>query len=577
MPGLLTITSLLLISGVIARPDLPFSAHEKYRQTTLQQIIKSVNSDKLTKFDKLNILESAARIFEGLNPHHFIHLNLLRIDPPAELRKLKSQVLNGITNFSFHRKVIRIFSKMNDLHSRYFAPLAYRSAIASLGFTISSYYESKYAKPTYIIHGTNLTVTKIDGVPVHFLAIRLGNQSFGSNTEAGRVRGRKALTTRCLLEDPLPVKPNATIQCTDGINEFTYVRPWIYLVPKVPLLFRPDDEPTGSLFSSRGLKLMAPEDPARELHRLYRLEQQQRPQTHASHQSVPTIKNISVPLHATPFFTVAEVTTSSSTYGYINLHSFIPNVPSGFQGDFILYSKYLVNELSTTLTKMPYKGIVFDIRNNPGGSPFLVKAVFELVTSKNVPPMPIVLRATNLTLSMFSSYPPNPLFIPAYAAVQQSYSIGEQFTGPIIYFFNYSNLYDGFLSALRVLQVYSGKVVVLTSAESYSAADLFPSWMKDTGAGTIVGVDGLTGGGGAYMGWFSDISRSFSKTFQDPLPKNIDFTTAFYRLFRTGLRKGGTLIENFGIRPDIRYFETFRDVTCGDLDLFEFLGDKVLK
>lgn len=549
------------------RVDVRATTQER-QSTTLQDIISEVNRQSLNKTDRLAIIDNAAIVLEQYNPHRFIHLNYLKVDPAKMLRDLKPE-LDTLSNFEFHRRVARIFSLMGDLHTVYDPPSPLRRSLAFLGFFIFRYYQHNQTTPTYFIPEENLTVIAIDGVPVHKLAVQLGTRGFGSNRASRIANGVVALTCRSLVSDRIPRDANATLLVNNGVSDFVVNRSWNFLT--IPL----KDEPAVSsrtALESHFLFSKVPRDLRWEFYRSYQTKQLKNLSN--IHTSDPIITRLPVSLFVIQIFKAFEIFTSSSTYGYITLKTFDLSPPPNFAGDSFKFYNFVLLELFKTLQNMSYKAVVVDISGNPGGFAYFAKPVFEYLTDKNVPPTPIVFRATNLTLSMFSlhSNRGDDMFRPA---VKQFYEIGEQFTGPITYLFNYKNLYDGIFRLPRGLQAFSGKLIVVTDALSYSASDLFASWVKDTNAGLVVGLDEATGGGGATVRPFSELKSFYPRSFPSKMPSNVEFYTASIRLFRNGMRVGGTLVENFGVSSMKRYFVTFRDVIDRKKDFLNYLGKQV--
>lgn len=573
---LLTMRLLLLLHliFIFCRTSHTFSLSQsipvtsRQRLTTLSEIQSQVNQQTLTENDKLNIINNAANVLEGFNPHRFIHLNKLHFDPAAHLRDL-IPTMNKFSNFEFHRKVKKIFSRMNDFHTLYQPPEPLRSSVAALGFSVSSYYKPGKRIPTYFIPGTNFTVLRVDGVPVDQYVLTLGMKGFGSNIASRRSNGLVALTIRSIDRDPIPTNETTLLLLTDDVKKYTLQAEWFY----VTIASNNSSNSTSESGKSRNTSSIAiskaPHDTGVELYNI-QLFKQFGPSVKMT--SSPTIKDIPVPKLARDFYSAKEIKTSFGTFGYIKILTFDPDVPTGTNE--ISFLLYLLQEFANTLFTMNYTNMVIDIADNPGGAVFVAKYVFEYFTHLNVPPIPVVSRATNLTLSMYSSTKSSSETSRMYhAAVQESLEIGEQFTGPVAYLFNSSNIYDAFMTSPRAPQLFFGNFVLVVNAQSYSAADLFASWVRDTKAGLVIGLNSATGGGGATVSKFSTLQNNFPNAFPNTLPQDIDFTTADIRIFRNG-RVSGTLLENSGVQPNKRYFQTYKDVVHGNIDFYNYIAQQ---
>ena len=105
---------------------------------------------------------------------------------------------------------------------------------------------------------------------------------------------------------------------------------------------------------------------------------------------------------------------------------------------------------------------------------------------------------------------------------------------------------------------------------------------QDQKIGDILGVDETTGAGGANVWKYGDLTENLRKSDKYKL-KDLP-----YQPFRLSLRRNvrvgehaGTPVEDLGIKPDIIYNMTRRDVLEGDIDLIkkasEILAGKQVK
>ena len=119
-------------------------------------------------------------------------------------------------------------------------------------------------------------------------------------------------------------------------------------------------------------------------------------------------------------------------------------------------------------------------------------------------------------------------------------------------------------------QVYYGPVILITDALCYSATDLFAASFQDHKIGDILGVDETTGAGGANVWEYGDFKWYLRNSDKYKLK---DLVYAPFRLStRRNVRTGqhtGTPVEDLGVKPDIIYNMTRRDVLEGDIDLIK--------
>jgi C-terminal processing protease CtpA/Prc len=115
---------------------------------------------------------------------------------------------------------------------------------------------------------------------------------------------------------------------------------------------------------------------------------------------------------------------------------------------------------------------------------------------------------------------------------------------------------------------YPGPVIVITNAVSYSATEFFAAGFQDHG-GKILGVDNVTGGGGANVRTHNELRKYFRKASNSPfraLPKGAELRVAFRRSQRVGPQIGND-VEDFGVTPDYIHRMTRNDLLKGNVDL----------
>jgi len=114
-------------------------------------------------------------------------------------------------------------------------------------------------------------------------------------------------------------------------------------------------------------------------------------------------------------------------------------------------------------------------------------------------------------------------------------------------------------------QIYQGPVVLLVDALTYSAADIFAGGFSDNRIGKVISPDASTGGGGASVWPHSDIVACLpaGALKLQSLPHGTDMSLAMMRSSRVGSMLGQP-IEDVGVRPDIVYPRSLRDLLAGD-------------
>ena len=104
---------------------------------------------------------------------------------------------------------------------------------------------------------------------------------------------------------------------------------------------------------------------------------------------------------------------------------------------------------------------------------------------------------------------------------------------------------------------------------------MFAAGFQDHEIGPVIGVGGATGAGGANVWTHGLLSRLMVPDNTDPgpspyvpLPRGSDMRVAARRTTRVGNRQGD-ILEDLGVKPDIPYRMTRRDVLQGNRDLID--------
>lgn len=536
--------------------------------------IDETNKKPLSVREKRKIIAAAIKVLEGINPHRFLQLNYLDVDIVKELKAFskKRAALSGQTNLEFHMKMQSIFQLMDDKHSQYHAPYPLNASIASTFFTIKQYFEStetgrKSPRPRYVVSssqtvgkdgvfGLGSEVLKYGGKPIQKAVKELGRASYGSNKAAQISTAVVLLTSRSLLVDPFPVDLVVEIGFRNKDGSFGAVTvPWNFL------------ELTDSAMSDVSRRFLSTESTASHtssaIPEISISDKQLLPD---SIQVAEGKKRTSIKVKGKfrSLFAAEKVATKSGTFGLLTLPSFGSDVTPA-----------LVAELSRILRRMPKKGLVIDLRNNDGGKVDFVKLLAELVSDKSVPPQLSRIRATRLMSAFLRAADlkkePEDIqrFLPLWRpAVRKALQAKKPFIYPA------ANIYSEAVSNRRK-QVYKGPVITLVDGLTYSAGDIFTALQEDEKMSLVVGTSGNVGAGGASTMTYSSFTKISAKLFPR-LPRGVDFSTAFSRVFRTG-RKEGAVLENFGVQPDVRYYPTYNDAVDDDSDLLKFLGKKLKK
>src|SRR5262249_20267779 len=134
-----------------------------------------------------------------------------------------------------------------------------------------------------------------------------------------------------------------------------------------------------------------------------------------------------------------------------------------------------------------------DVRHNPGGTIPAGEQLLQLFSSKRIEPEPVHFRNTDANRLMVHAYD----FL---APWRRSMDLAVR-TGSI---FSQGVPLTDIEQANSIGRVYPGKVVVIIDALCYSTCCFFAAGMQDHGIGIVLGVDEITGAGGANV-WTQEL------------------------------------------------------------------------
>jgi hypothetical protein len=267
-----------------------------------------------------------------------------------------------------------------------------------------------------------------------------------------------------------------------------------------------------------------------------------------------TLKRGGIVAQYADFVSSRRVRTSRGTFGHLRIWSFDVDDDDEFIAATIAH-----------LRRLPDRGLIIDLRANPGGLIWAAERLLQLFTPNRITPTRFALRATPLTAAMANAPINEDEFAPWKESLVVAGRTGEPYSShlPI----TPPELCND------VGQHYGGPVVVIVDANTYSSGDLFAAGIVDHGIGPVICIGEATGAGGANV-WGSDDVWSALNAAGVKLPRlpgGVSFTVAIRRAVRSGPAEG-TLIEDAGI-PGQPYAMTRRDVLGGNKDLLDHCGE----
>jgi hypothetical protein len=248
--------------------------------------------------------------------------------------------------------------------------------------------------------------------------------------------------------------------------------------------------------------------------------------------------------------------TSLGDIGHLRIWSFAARDDEAF-----------LTELERLLDALPDRGLIVDLRGNPGGLIWAAERALQLFTPRRIDPVRFSLRATDLTRALATA-PGDPLGVAAWGpSLRDAVSTGELYSQPL-------PMTDPEACNDRG-QRYGGPVLCVVDATTYSAGDLFAAGFADNGIGDLVCVGEATGAGGANAWPDTLIRTALARTTHAlaPLPDSVHFTLSVRRATRTG-PSSGTPIEDLGI-AGVSHWLTRDDLVGDNGDLIEWCAQRL--
>ena len=510
----------------------------------------------LSRQERLRIVEQALVLLEM----NYVHLPMKRamhaIDPIQQLKLLRFGLSEGWADMEsamdFHRRMLAIFGSTRDLHTLYLMPAPYRDSAAYLPFLI----ERCYVKRTGLLQEIFIVSQMVqrddppagdesareprfergvevlgwNGVPIRRAIEINGESQSGSNLEARFARGLDNLTIRP-LNTSLPPDEH-----------------WVDIVYRTR---------SGLISCHREYWLVDKKD--RDNQFVARDSATKRSATDVKRSRIIEVKKKLYPRERTAVLGsikdslyAVRKTIEGRDFGYIRLFSFEVDDAQSF-----------VKQFCKLITKkhFPQDGLILDVRSNPGGNIRAAESLLQLFSPYPIEPELFEFINSPLNYQICKKAPKS------WDLKRWVISIGEAVATGATYSAGHPLTLEK--SCNSIGQVYTGPVVLITDALSYSATDIFAAGFQDNEVGTVLGTSGNTGAGGANFWSFDDLLGVLEKEPQSPfkkLPKGADLIVAMRRSIRVRGWAGAPL-EEFGVEPHVRHFMTPRDILEENNDL----------
>jgi hypothetical protein len=232
----------------------------------------------------------------------------------------------------------------------------------------------------------------------------------------------------------------------------------------------------------------------------------------------------------------------------------------------------LVDQVTDAIRMLPQKGLIIDVRENPGGRSRSAERLLQVIApdypEKQIEPERLYFASTPLTLDLCRRQRDNEDLGPNGAAPWiKSIERAMQTGAPYSASFPYTSQKD---CNVKDRLHYPGPVIMITDALTRSAAEVFAAGFQDHG-GKVLGVHETTSGAGSNARKYSKFAEYFANGRKSPfrkLPLGADFLLSFRRFERVG-REAGNEIEDFGVTSDYRHELTRADLLHNNADLIK--------
>ena len=519
----------------------------------------------LTTFDRLTLIDATIAVLDG----SYAHLRQKRArygtDPVGRLRALREQA-EHLTDRRFLEEVAAVFTELRDLHTGVRPPEPLRSAVAVLPVLVERYVRAGLA--VYLVSklapgtdagelGTGMRVTHWNGVPIDDAVARHAERTRGANEPARTARGLESLTVRPLAEHLVP---------DEHWVELTYVTPdrrsltarlaWrviterSQLAANAPPASRGRRAPRGARAALALGPLHLAVDPGGEAAQQAKRDLFGRRRDGSIHSSLPIFR--------------AEVRGGyRRRLGHLRVWSFLEDDHDA-----------VVDECARLLQvfeQQGCRGVLVDIRGNPGGVVLSAERLLQLFTPNRIEPVRFAFTPTPLTEAFCTTDPSLRAWLPSITAAAGSgevYSQAYPITDP-----DAQANGHGWHTPLPS--------VLIVDPLCYSSADLFAAGWVDNEVGPIVGTGPSTGAGGANVWTDADVQLRVGA--DDParppsLTGGVDLRVAVRRAVRVRA-SAGIPIEDIGVAvPEANQHQTSRrDLLQANDDLLDLAAARLAR
>lgn len=501
---------------------------------------------RLSWADRLDILEGLSILLEQIYVHLPLKRSLYGFDVIRALQSLRQQS-TLIDDVQFHRELTTLINRLRDAHTQYQGPWPQNYDVASLPFLVEAYgpvedttyivskVDGRTVKDKYFTEGVQ--ITHWNGIPFTRAVDLHADVETGGRPDSRRARALESLTFRALKYAPPPNEEWVVIDFLDVASKPRRIRfTWEGLEPlKAPNAGRRSIASRFRRSINLGAEAVRRAKKYRFNHALWQAERR------AGKKKEPAAR-------FADFLSARNVQTAHGKFGYLRIWSFDVEDDQAF-----------VDAASELVQGLSDRGLIIDIRSNPGGLIWAAERLLQIFTPDTVQPTKFALRATSATAEMARAIFNRDELGPWAESLNSAESTGEPYSSHIP--ITPPELCN------NIGQRYGGPVIAVADANTYSSGDLFAAGIVDNRIGPLLCVGQATGAGGANV-WaaqdLADALHSAKLTLPD-FPKGVGFTMAIRRAVRAGAADGA-LIEDAGVAGQ-PYVATATDLFNGNSDL----------
>jgi hypothetical protein len=519
----------------------------------------------LSLSERLRLIDGLEIVLDGVYTHLPLKRARYGFDPIQRLRILRTQA-GELTDDRFHHELADIVTRLRDAHTRYAGPSSLSGKVAALPFLVEMI--GKTEAPTYIVTKVGrgldasfkpgVALEYWNGVPIDRAVERHGDRDVGGRPDTQRAWAVQSLTLRSLQYGPPPdehwvIVGYRTVTQDGGAGPSKEIKiPWQVLDPNE--VAAPPAAPAARMRRSRRLALAV--DPAAAAVRRAKMLLFA-PQALTGRQSkAPAIARTSakrsvsaeiIPTELTETLKAMSIDAAGGPFGYLRIWAF-DTLPEPF-----------IEELLRLLPLLPDRGLILDVRGNPGGYIWAAELALQLFTPREIQPTRFSVLATPFTRRIAAIGDLAEEFEPWKASLEAAVRNGEAYAQPIPI--------TDVAECNAIGQRYGGPVVLVADSTSYSSGDLFSAGFVDNGIGPFHCVGTATGAGGANVWDYAGLRQALagSPAALPSLPHGIDLSLSFRRATRSGPSEG-LPIEDVGV-AGVPYVMTRDDLLHDNRDM----------